>query len=110
MIAIHLSICSQLINIDEWKNERTKDTLFILAESAINPRLQELADNLYSPDETRLYWGEMGKAHASISPYLLSVDDWTVFERQIALQPSWGILLCIEPSVALSAHAQQVLM
>ena len=110
MTAIHLSIRSQLINIDEWKNERTNEVLFILAESAINPHIQEWMEGRDFPDETRLYWGEMGRVHASISPYLLPLDDWGAFEKDIAFQPNWGLLLRLNPSVALSAHAQQALM
>lgn len=98
------------VSVSDWKSSNECANTYIFAESAINPRLQELAEELYCPNETRLYWGEMGKAHASISPYLLPLDDWTAFEKDIAFQPNWGLLLRLNPSVALSAHAQQALM
>lgn len=73
----------QSVSVSGWKSSTEDEMTYILAESAINPRVQELAEDRYSTDETRLYWGEMGKAHASISPYLLPLSDWSVFEKQM---------------------------
>ncbi|MEF1285898.1 DUF4123 domain-containing protein [Vibrio sp. M250220] len=82
----------------DWQ-KMTQDTpVYLLAESAINPLVRTLADdalkhNLSADEENALYWGEMGKVHASISPYLLKLEGWSDFEKNIAFQPHWGILL-----------------
>ncbi|MBD1556998.1 DUF4123 domain-containing protein [Vibrio sp. S9_S30] len=84
----------------DWQKGIEGTQVFVLAESVINPLVRTLADKArkQSPsgdDESRLYWGEMGRVHASISPHLLALDDWKTFEETVAFQPSWGVILTL---------------
>ncbi|MFM2481382.1 DUF4123 domain-containing protein [Celerinatantimonas sp. YJH-8] len=65
--------------------------LFVLAEAAINDDVRSLGDNMSF--ESILYWDEMGRQHASISPYLLSWPGWDEFAETVGFQPNWGIFI-----------------
>lgn len=98
----HLSI-----PLEQWKDEMKAKPLYYLAESAINPVVRILADNMlknrsFKAEENCLYWGEMGKVHASVSPYLLKLDDWQNFEDNIAFQSNWGVMIQLKEEVAQS--------
>lgn len=88
------------VPLTEWQKSTQDKPIFVLAESVINPLVRTLAskalnESPYEDEENSLYWGEMGKVHASISPYLLKLCDWAAFEETIAFQPSWGIILTL---------------
>lgn len=93
------------VPLAQWQENAQDKPIFVLAESVINPQIRTLADKAVnaSPSEYQencLYWGEMGKVHASISPYLLKLDSWEDFEETIAFQPNWGIILTLSEDKA----------
>lgn len=72
--------------------------LYILAEAAINEDVRTFADD--APFDSRLYWEQMGRQHASISPYLLPWQSWDDFAENIGFQPGWGIFIELHPTYA----------
>ncbi len=93
------------VPLEYWKDKLNQQSTYFLAESAINPKVRELADEAIknvgsAEDDNRLYWGEMGKVHASVSPYLMKLDDWQNFEDSIAYQENWGVIIQLNDEVA----------
>ncbi len=95
------------IPLEQWKDEVKAKPLYYLAEAAINPDVRTLADKTLKDrsvkeEENCLYWGEMGRVHASVAPYLLKLDDWQRFEESIAFQANWGVMIQLKEEVAQS--------
>ncbi|CAB5694514.1 DUF4123 domain-containing protein [Aeromonas dhakensis] len=81
---------------DEWQQLLDGQGLFMFAEAAINEAVPGLAEKWGgSLEQTRLYWGETGKLHSTISPYLIPVhrQNWPELQRLVIHQPGWGLLL-----------------
>lgn len=81
-------------NHDRWQETLEQGGCFILAEAAINQAVPWLAERWgKSLEQTRLYWGETGRVHASISPYCISVnaENWPAILEQLITQNGWGI-------------------
>lgn len=104
----------QVAQIDSalWLSSIIEGGCFILAESAVNDEVPSLAEaaNGFSLDYSRLYWGETGRIHASISPYLIHVteDNWPVLKEKICQQLNWGIGIQLEWYMAAYTPAQQL--
>ncbi|WP_421236869.1 DUF4123 domain-containing protein [Aeromonas jandaei] len=84
---------------DEWQQLLDGQGLFMFAEAAINEAVPGLAEKWGgSLEQTRLYWGETGKLHSTISPYLIPVhrQNWPELQRLVIHQPGWGLLLQLD--------------
>lgn len=84
---------------DEWQTLLDGQGLFMFAEAAINEAVPGLAEKWGgSLEQTRLYWGETGKLHSTISPYLIPVhrQNWSALQRLVIHQPGWGLLLQLD--------------
>lgn len=103
------------VPLAEWQESIQDTQVFVLAESVINPLVRTLADKALKQsqiknEENSLYWGEMGKVHASISPYLLKLEDWKDFVETISFQPSWGIIITLNEEIAKHENPQFYLL
>lgn len=78
-------------SLDAIKGHDPAAGLYLLAEAAINDDVRSFAEE--APFDSRLYWDQMGRQHASISPYLLPWQSWDDFAEDIGFQPSWGIFI-----------------
>ncbi len=84
---------------DEWQQLLDGQGLFMFAEAAINEAVPGLAEKWGgSLEQARLYWGETGKLHSTISPYLIPVhrQNWPELQRLVTHQPGWGLLLQLD--------------
>lgn len=95
MTAINTDLQIETIASAQWLNAITEGGCFILAEAAINGDVPSLAESLngISVEYSRLYWGETGRIHSSISPYLIHVteDNWPIIAEKICQKKNWGI-------------------
>lgn len=77
-----------------WQARLAQGGCFVIAEAALNDAVPWLAErwggNL---DQTRVYWGEAGREHASISPYCIPVHsaNWTQVREHLLVQDGWGM-------------------
>lgn len=108
---------------DQWLSTIGQGGCFILAESAINDAVPWQAE-LHSRDNelVRLYPGNVGTIHASISPYIIPVnqDNWEQVKEYVLTYDCWGIgirlswLDCIQSNEAqlqvLSQHLRSWLL
>ncbi|MGK2890063.1 DUF4123 domain-containing protein [Klebsiella michiganensis] len=82
------------ITHDQWLNTIAEGGCFILAESAINDAVLWQAE-LHSRDNelVRLYWDKVGTIHASISPYIIPVnqENWEQVKEYVLTDDCWGI-------------------
>lgn len=84
---------------DEWLQLLDGQGLFMFAEAAINEAVPGLAEKWGgSLEQTRLYWGETGKLHSTISPYLIPVhrQNWPELQRLVIHQPGWGLMFQLD--------------
>ncbi|WP_279488056.1 DUF4123 domain-containing protein [Aeromonas veronii] len=84
---------------DEWQQLLDGQGLFMFAEAAINEAVPGLAEKWGgSLEQTRLYWGETGKLHSTISPYLIPVhrQNWPELQRLVTHQPGWGLMFQLD--------------
>ena len=84
---------------DDWQQLLNGQGLFMFAEAAINEAVPGLAEKWGgSLEQTRLYWGETGKLHSTISPYLIPVHrpNWTELQRLVTHQPGWGLMFQLD--------------
>ncbi|MDD9210315.1 DUF4123 domain-containing protein [Aeromonas dhakensis] len=84
---------------DEWQQLLDGQGLFMFAEAAINEAVPGLAEKWGgSLEQTRLYWGEAGKLHSTISPYLIPVhrQNWAELQRLVIHQPGWGLMFQLD--------------
>lgn len=100
------SMISSLVSIQDWKSQAIDG--YFLVESAINPGIPRLAES--QSESGKLYWGEMGKVHASISPYLVKLNNWETFENDIAVQEGWGVWVRVNTHLVLSQDPLSVLL
>lgn len=92
-------IVSGRYNDDEWQSLLDGQGLFMFAEAAINDAVPSLAEKWGgSLEQTRLYWGETGKLHSTISPYLIPVhrENWPELQRLVIHQAGWGLMLQLD--------------
>lgn len=88
---------------DDWQQMLTQPGLFLLAEAALNEDVPGLAEQFSDPAANRLYWGQSGRIHASVSPYAIRIDQDNWHEmKAICEQPQWGIALQLNPQM--NAH------
>ncbi|KUI96675.1 DUF4123 domain-containing protein [Vibrio sp. MEBiC08052] len=95
---------------DMWQAGLGKGTDFFLAEAAINANVLSMLPEFSDIEDFRLYWGNMGEVHASISPYLFPLTDWKHFEAEVAMQPNWGVLIRLTENYRHHPQAMQLLM
>lgn len=84
---------------DDWQRLLDGQGLFMFAEAAINEAVPSLAEKWGgSLEQTRLYWGETGKLHSTISPYLIPVhrQNWPELQRLVTHQPGWGLMFQLD--------------
>lgn len=84
---------------DDWQQLLDGQGLFMFAEAAINEAVPSLAEKWGgSLEQTRLYWGETGKLHSTISPYLIPVhrQNWPELQRLVTHQPGWGLMFQLD--------------
>lgn len=96
---------------DEWQQLLDGQGLFMFAEAAINEAVPGLAEKWGgSLEQTRLYWGETGKLHSTISPYLIPVhrQNWPDLQRLVIHQPGWGLLLQLDWFMLAYTQLQQL--
>ncbi|SHF25112.1 DUF4123 domain-containing protein [Vibrio gazogenes] len=97
-------------SLEVWQAGLGKGTDFFLAEAAINTEVLSMLPESADVDDFRLYWGNMGEVHASISPYLFPLTDWDSFAAEIAMQPNWGVLIRLTENYRHHPQAAQLLM
>ena len=79
---------------EQWRKTIAKGGCFILAESAINDAVPWQAEShSKNNDLAHLYWDKVGDIHASISPYIIPVnqDNWEQVKEHILTNDHWGI-------------------
>ncbi|MFP1909420.1 DUF4123 domain-containing protein [Lonsdalea quercina] len=84
---------------DGWLARIDEGGCFIVAEAALNDAAPWLAERWGgSLEHTRLYWGEAGREHASISPYCIPVtaQNWPQLEEYLCIRDGWGIGIQLE--------------
>ncbi|WP_299490922.1 DUF4123 domain-containing protein [uncultured Shewanella sp.] len=102
-----------VVNHDDkdWLERVQQGGCFILAETIINEWIPSIADELMSNrgEVGRLYWGEAGRIHGSISPYLLPVtlDNWPQIKQEVCHQDAWGVALVLGSHMRALTPAQQ---
>nr|WED69469.1 DUF4123 domain-containing protein [Pectobacterium colocasium] len=77
-----------------WQTRIAQGGCFVIAEASMNEAVPWLAERWGgSLEQTRLYWGETGRVHASVSPYCipLNVANWPQVKEHIVTQPGWGM-------------------
>ena len=87
------SLTRQAISLKKWEKQWHKGVYYVLAESTNNPDIPFIAGKDAKDKDSCLYWGQMGKIHASISPYLMPLTDWEAFKESVANQSGWGIII-----------------
>lgn len=78
----------------QWQEKLAQGGCFVIAEAATNGAVPGVAERWGgSLEHTRLYWGETGRVHASISPYCFPVnpENWEAVREQLLTQYGWGI-------------------
>ncbi|WP_436876411.1 DUF4123 domain-containing protein [Siccibacter turicensis] len=78
----------------QWQEKLAQGGCFVIAEAATNSDVPGVAERWGgSLEHTRLYWGETGRVHASISPYCFPVnpENWEAVREQLLTQYGWGI-------------------
>lgn len=78
----------------QWQEKLAQGGCFVIAEAATNSAVPGVAERWGgSLEHTRLYWGETGRVHASISPYCFPVnpENWDAVREQLLTQYGWGI-------------------
>ncbi|WP_226068312.1 DUF4123 domain-containing protein [Dickeya zeae] len=78
----------------DWLARLNAGGCFVLAEAALNDAVPWLAERWGgSLEQTRLYWGEAGRVHASVSPYCIPVHptNWAQVREHVLTQEGWGI-------------------
>ncbi|PWC16571.1 DUF4123 domain-containing protein [Brenneria roseae subsp. roseae] len=82
-----------------WQARIAQGGCFMLAEAALNDAVPWLAERWGgSLEQTRLYWGETGRIHASVSPYCIPVHsvNWSQLREYLLVQDGWGIAIQLE--------------
>ncbi|MFC3393931.1 DUF4123 domain-containing protein [Brenneria rubrifaciens] len=77
-----------------WQTRIAQGGCFIVAEAALNDAVPWLAERWGgSLDQTRLYWGETGRIHASVASYCIPVHtaNWEQVRAHIVTQDGWGL-------------------
>lgn len=77
-----------------WRTRIAQGGCFIVAEAALNDAVPWLAERWGgSLEQTRLYWGDAGRVHASASPYCIPVHvaNWPQVREYIVTQDGWGM-------------------
>ncbi|MEH2922772.1 DUF4123 domain-containing protein [Samsonia erythrinae] len=77
-----------------WQTRIAQGGCFVIAEAAMNDAVPWLAERWGgSLEQTRLYWGEAGRVHASVSPYCIPVHaaNWSQVKEHLVTQPGWGM-------------------
>ncbi|MDX6917666.1 DUF4123 domain-containing protein [Pectobacterium carotovorum] len=77
-----------------WQTRIAQGGCFVIAEASMNDAVPWLAERWGgSLEQTRLYWGETGRVHASVSPYCipLNVANWPQVKEHLVTQPGWGM-------------------
>ncbi|WP_033577881.1 DUF4123 domain-containing protein [Dickeya chrysanthemi] len=78
----------------DWQERLNAGGCFVIAEAALNDAVPWLAERWGgSLEQTRLYWGEAGQVHASVSPYCIPVHaaNWPQVREHLLTQEGWGI-------------------
>ncbi|KHN52382.1 DUF4123 domain-containing protein [Pectobacterium fontis] len=82
-----------------WQTRIVQGGCFVIAEASMNDAVPWLAERWGgSLEQTRLYWGEAGRVHASVSPYCIPLHaaNWSQVKEHIVTQPGWGMGLQLE--------------
>ncbi|ASY78242.1 DUF4123 domain-containing protein [Pectobacterium polaris] len=82
-----------------WQTRIAQGGCFVIAEASMNDAVPWLAERWGgSLEQTRLYWGEAGRVHASVSPYCIPLHaaNWSQVKEHIVTQPGWGMGLQLE--------------
>jgi len=96
----------QTLPLEEWQAKNPH--VYLLVEASLNAEVVDGFPQFEQP--TRLYWGEMGRVHASVSPYLLTLEDWSLFEKRIAHQSGWGVFITLTPLARQLSHPKDYLL
>jgi hypothetical protein len=104
----------QPLEFEQWLNLLAKKPVFLLAETTLNQAVRRIAEaqHVQSAD-ARLYWDELGRVHASVSPYLVRArpSNWPKLHEHICSQPGWGMALVLDgPILAHEATPQLKLL
>lgn len=94
-----------------WQERLAEGGCFVLAEAADNDAVPSLAERWGGDlDGTRLYWGEAGRVHASISPYCfpVTVESWPQVSEHLQKQESWGVGIQLEWFMRSQSAADQL--
>lgn len=95
-----------------WQTRIEQGGCFIVAEAALNDAVPWLAERWGgSLEQTRLYWGETGRIHASVSPYCIPVHaaNWAQVRKHIVTQDGWGMGLQLAWFMQANSPLEQLL-
>lgn len=94
-----------------WLERIQQGGCFILAEAVSNEAVLGFADELSGgrSEKCRLYWGDAGRMHASISPYLLpvTIDNWPQLKEEVCSVDDWGVAIVLDAKQGALPPAQQ---
>lgn len=82
-----------------WQIRLVEGGCFVLAEAALNDAVPWLAERWGGGlEQSRLYWGDTGREHASISPYCFPVDteNWPQVREHLVREDGWGTGIQLE--------------
>ncbi|WP_338588997.1 DUF4123 domain-containing protein [Shewanella khirikhana] len=106
-------VTPEQIAADDWPGYLTSNAVFLLADATFNRDVMAIAEHQSPEDLTvnRLYWGEMGRLHASLSPYLIKAHtaNWAQLAEQICAQSKWGMAWVLEGQMMAYTPEQQLL-
>jgi hypothetical protein len=106
-----LIVVKQITNA-QWQANVAQGGCFLFAEATVNRDVQSIAEsiNRVPLEYCRLYTGETGRIHASISPYLIYLDEdnQAQLEADICYQHEWGIALQLRPVMTAFTPLQQI--
>lgn len=77
-----------------WQTYIAQGGCFVIAEASMNDAVPWLAERWGgSLEQTRLYWGETGRIHASVAPYCIPLHaaNWPQVKEHVVTQPGWGM-------------------
>lgn len=109
-----MTIPAVIQELDEaqWQQQLAHHSVFLLADPTFNEAVRYIAESQLpeNPDINRLYWGELGRLHASLSPCLIRAhqSNWPHLQQEICSRPNWGIAWVLEGDILAYTLLQQL--
>ncbi|MBZ4680702.1 MULTISPECIES: DUF4123 domain-containing protein [Shewanella] len=102
----------QQLDEQQWRQLLVNGSVFLLADPTLNEAVRGIAESQLpeTPEFNRLYWGELGRLHASLSPCLIRAygSNWAELQQKICSQPGWGMAWVLEGDMQAYTPLQQL--